>query len=357
MNKIKAMLSGVLTFIIFATGTATAVESIDEEVVKGANEPPSAECLAFARDPDADVGDIIRAGCKPSISQMSALMDNPLGNVAMLFTQVDWMVKKEPESGREDMQVNYMGIAQFPKKLNPNWNLINRVIWNVGSVPLDLDKDSGYGSVPPGDITPPPDGFPPGANPPLPIDIFRGRTNGFGDMMYVALFSPAATRKVGKGNFTWGAGFDVGLPTATEDILGSGKYTAGPSALAVYMGPKWKLGGLVTHFKDFADRDSDRADVHLTNLQYFLFFSLNDTTAVGMAPNIICNWEQSSGNRCTVPIGLGFVTTANIGKIPFRFGAEVHYSVIHPDDSLFTKWNFRFYVIPAAPSALFGFMN
>ena len=46
---------------------------------------------------------------------------------------------------------------------------------------------------------------------------------------------------------------DVGLPTATEDVLGSGKYTAGPSALGVYMGPKWKLGGLVTHFKDFAD--------------------------------------------------------------------------------------------------------
>ena len=27
------------------------------------------------------------------------------------------------------------------------------------------------------------------------------------------------------------------------------------------------------------------------------------------------------------------------------------------DDVLATKWNFRFYVIPAAPSALFGWMN
>jgi hypothetical protein len=256
------------------------------------------------------------------------------------------------------MQGNYMGIAQFPKKLNPNWNLINRVVWNVGSVPLDLDDDNGYGASPgEGHILPPPENIPPGVNPPLPIDLFRGRTTGFGDMMYVALFSPAGTKKIGKGNFTWGAGFDIGLPTATEDVLGSGKYTAGPSGLAVYMGPKWKMGGLVTHFKDFADRDSDRADVNMTNLQYFLFFSLNETTAVGAAPNIICNWEQASGERCTVPIGIGFVTTANIGKVPFRFGAEVHYSVIHPDDSLFTKWNFRFYVIPAAPSALFGFMN
>ena len=358
MNSVKIMLRGALTIIMLATGLGAATVSLAQEADQAPAEPLSEECKAFAADLNADVGDIMRAGCKPTVGQMSALMDNPLGNVAMLFTQVDWMVKKEPISGREDMQINYMGIAQFPKKLNDNWNLINRVIWNVGSVPLDLDNDSGFGSSPgDGHVLPPPENFPPGANPPLPIDLFSGRTTGFGDMMYVALFSPSGTKKIGKGNFTWGAGFDVGLPTASEDVLGSGKWTAGPTGLAVYMGPKWKVGGLVTHFKDFASRDSSRADVNLTNLQYFLFYSLNETTAVGMAPNIICNWEQASDNKCTVPIGLGFVTTANIGKVPFRFGAEVHYSVIQPDDVLSTKWNFRFYVIPAAPSALFKWMN
>ncbi len=358
MNRARAMRNGALTVAMLATGLGAATVSLAQEADETPAEPLSEECKAFAADPNADVGDIMRAGCKPSVGQMSALMDNPLGNVAMLFTQVDWMVKKEPISGREDMQINYMGIAQFPKKLNDNWNLINRIIWNVGSVPLDLDNGSGFGSSPgDGHVLPPPENFPPGANPPLPIDLFRGRTTGFGDMMYVALFSPSQTKSMGEGKFTWGAGFDIGLPTASEDVLGSGKWTAGPSALAVYMGPKWKVGGLMTHFKDFADRDSTRADVNITNLQYFLFYSLNETTAVGMAPNIICNWEQSSGNKCTVPIGLGFVTTANIGKVPFRFGAEVHYSVIKPDDVLSTKWNFRFYVIPAAPSALFKWMN
>ena len=60
------------------------------------------------------------------------------------------------------------------------------------------------------------------------------------------------------------------------------------------------MGGRITHFKDFADRDSDRADVNLTNLQYFLFFSLNETTAVGMAPNIICTGSKpaAKGARC-----------------------------------------------------------
>ena len=352
MNRARAMINGALTVAMLATGLGAATVSLAQEGAGIPGEPLSEECKAFAADPDANVGDIMRAGCKPSLGQMSALMDNPLGNVAMLFTQFDFYVKKDPVTGREDTQYNYMGIAQFPKKLGKNWNLINRVVWNVGSVPLDDAANNFLGATPgEGHLLPPTDG-----SPGLPIDIFRGRTTGFGDMMYVGLFSPSATKSMGEGKFTWGAGFDVGMPTASEDILGTGKWTAGPSALAVYMGPKWKLGGLLTHFKDFAG-DSDRADVNITNLQYFAFFSLNDTFAIGMAPNILCNWEQSSGNKCTVPIGIGFVTTANIGKVPWRFGAEVHYSVIKPDDVLGTKWDFRFYAIPAAPSALFGWMN
>ncbi|MDH3638974.1 MAG: hypothetical protein OES09_11015 [Gammaproteobacteria bacterium] len=341
-------------------GEPTLLAQAETEADKEAAQ--SEQCLQFAGDPNADVGEIIRAGCQPTLAQMSALMDNPLGNVAMLFTQFDWYIKKDPGSGREDTQFNYMGIAQFPKKLSDKWNLINRVIWNVPSVPLDQDQiDEGFSSAPggEGDLLPPPPGFTPPGGGPLPIDVFRGRTTGFGDMVYVGLFSPSETKTVGanNGKFTWGLGFDLGLPTASEDILGSGKWTAGPSALAVYMGPKWKIGSLITHYEDFASKDDNRADVSLTNLQYFLYYSLSETTAIGAAPNIICNWEQSSDNECTVPVGLGFSTTVNIGKVPVRFGAEVHYSVVQPDDVLGTKWDFRFYVIPAAPSALFSWMQ
>ena len=317
------------------------------------------QCAAFAANPDADLGDVLHAGCKPTLKQMSALMDNPLGNVAMLFTQFDIYVKKDPITKREDTQYNYMGIAQFPKGINDNWNLINRVIWNVGSVPLSQDKiDNGFSSTPGGgELLPPPENFPGG---PLPIDIFSGRTTGFGDMMYVALFAKKKPAKCGKDQMStclWGLGFDVGLPTATEDILGTGKYTAGPSALGVYIGPKWKVGALLTHFKDFADRDSNRGDVNMTNLQYLYYYSLSDTMSIGAAPNIIINWEQSSGNKVTVPIGFGFNTTVNIGKVSVRFGAEFNYSVVQPDDVLSTKWDFRIYFIPAAPSALFSWMQ
>jgi hypothetical protein len=138
----------------------------------------SEQCLAFASDPDADLGEVLRAGCKPTLAQMSALMDNPLGNVAMLFNQYDSYHLRNDANGKEAIQGNFMGILQFPKGINDDWNLINRVVYNIPSVPLDQDKldDLSMGSpgTPPGSINPGP--------PPALIDLAEGRTTGFGDM-------------------------------------------------------------------------------------------------------------------------------------------------------------------------------
>jgi hypothetical protein len=321
----------------------------------GAEEPLSPECAEFAKDPDADLGEVIRAGCKPTLAQMSALMDNPLGNVAMLFTQFDVYDMENPATGKTATKSVYTGIAQFPKKLSDNWSIINRIVWTVPSMPLDQDKIDAAGGGDYGSAlgtTLPPSGSPPAA-----IDLFDGRTTGFGDMYYVGLFTPREGIKLeGGANFLWGAGFDLGFPTASEDILGTGKWAAGPSALGVYMGPKWKIGALAQQYWDYAG-DDDRSDVNMTNIQYFVYYSLSDTMSIGAGPNIIANWEQDSDNTWTVPIGLGINKTIQMGKVPVRFGFEVHYSVVQPDDSPGVEWDYRFYIIPAVPSALFKWMN
>ncbi len=345
------MLFLLLTFV--AVGSGVAIET----TATGAEEPQSEKCLAFAKDNDADLGEVIRADCKPTLAQMSALMDNPVGNVAMLFTQFDFYKMENPTNNKEANKGVYTGIAQFPKKLNNNWNLINRVIWMVPSMPLDQDKIDDF-SPRPELGTGPGGGYLEGpGSPPAPLDIFDGRTTGFGDLYYVALFSPSKPIALDSGaKFVWGAGFDLGAPTATEDILGTGKWMAGPSALGVYLGPKWKIGVLAQHYWDFAG-DSDRGDVNLTNVQYLYYYSLNSTTSIGAGPNIICNWEQTGDDQCTVPVGMGINKTYQIGKVPVRFGVEAHYSVIAPDDVVGSKWDFRFFVIPAVPSALFKWMQ
>lgn len=319
----------------------------------------SPECMEWRKDPDADIGVMLREGCQPTIGQMSALMDNPLGNVAMLFFQFDISKLENPTFDESDWKYNYMGIAQFPKGLGKNWNIINRIVWNVPSMPVDQGKiddaqdrlSRQLGSMEGPIVTPPTDA------PIAPIDLFSGRTTGFGDMYYNGLFSPKKGYKTeGGGSLLWGLGFDLGFPTATEDILGTGKWLAGPSGLGVYLGPKWKIGALVQHYWDYAG-DSDRDDVNLTNLQYFIFYSLDEVTSIGAAPNIIANWEQDSDKVWTVPVGLGISRTFQFGKLPVRFGAEAHYSIVQPDDTVGQEWNFRFYVIPAVPSALFKWLD
>jgi len=315
-----------------------------------AEAPKTAQCAEVERDIDADLGAVLKAGCEPTLAQMSALMDNPLGNVAMWINQYDFFKLENAANGKTANKYNYMGILQFPKGLNKDWNLINRFVYNVPSVPLDQDKVDNFSTTPGGGggVLPPA-----GA---APIDILGGRTTGFGDMYYVGLVSPKKPIKLENGaNLVWGAGLDAGFPTASEDILGTGKWLAGPTALGLYMGPKWKIGALVQHYWDFAG-DDDRDDVNLTNLQVFYYYSLNETTSIGAGPNIIANWEQDSDNAFTVPLGMGINKTFQFGKVPVRIGAEFYYSVIQPD-TVGTDWNFRFYWIPAVPSALFDWMQ
>ena len=228
----------------------------------------SEQCRAFAKDIHADLGEVLRAGCEPTLEQMSALMDNPLGNVAMFFNQFDYYRMENPEINQSEPQGMYTAIFQFPKRLNKNWNLINRIVPTVVSVPLDQDKIDDF-NLPENPGIPPPGGpVQEPSGPMLPIQLFDGRTTGLGDTYYVGLFSPYEGIKHENGATTvWGLGFDLGMPTASEDILGSGRWSAGPAALGAYLGPKWKLGALVQHYWDFAG-DSDRADVNLTNLQY-----------------------------------------------------------------------------------------
>ncbi len=338
----------------------TQIAMAQEESADDADAGPelSAECAAFAQDRNADLGDVLRAGCEPTLAQMSALMDNPLGNVAMLFLQYDQYFVKRDDVDQSANQGNFMTLAQFPKGLGKNWNLINRVVFNITSVPLDQDKiDAGAPTNPPA-CTPPPGGGSPTCNPQalLPINLFDGRTTGLGDSYYVGLFSPKVGKKLDNGaSLLWGAGFDVLFPTATEDVLGVGKWSAGPSALGVYLGPKFKGGALLQQYFSFAGSDNND-DVNLTNLQYFYMWSLNPTTSIGAAPNIIINWEASGTSRFTIPVGLGINKTVQFGKLPVRLGVEVYYSVWRPNNVPATEWNLRFYAIPAVPSALFGWM-
>ncbi len=349
--------AALMTFIVLGVLTGGAAEVLAQD--EGGSEGLSKECIALRQDEFANVGTVLAAGCQPTTGQMSRLMDNPLGNVAMWINQVDILplTNDEVSSSRSEIQTNYMGILQFPYGITEDWNIINRIVYNVPSVPIDQDKADMLTGFPPslppggGPIQPPPSG----GGGPLPIDLIGGRTSGFGDMFYLGLASPKAGISHGPGQTSvWGLGLGLSFPSATEDLLGSGKWSMGPAAIYAYLGQKWKLGGLLQTYFSYAG-DGDRNDVTMMNLQLFYYYALTETISIGAGPNIIADFEADSGDKWTVPIGIGIGKTVQMGKVPVRFMVEYYGSVVRPDTVGMTH-NLRFIIIPAVPAGLIPFL-
>ena len=166
---------------------------------------------------------------------------------------------------------------------------------------------------------------------------------GLGDIQLLTLAGP----NDGQG-LVWGAGATFKFPTASKDELGQGKYQAGPAAMLFHMGKPWTIGVLAQHWSSFAG-DGDRDSVSQTDIQYVLRRSIPGAMSIGMGPTISIDWKADSDNRLTLPIGLGITKTTRWGKTPFKLRAEVHYSVVSPEE-FGSTWNFRLQVTPVIPS-------
>ena len=170
-----------------------------------------------------------------------------------------------------------------------------------------------------------------------------GHETGLGDIQLLTLFGP------NKGDgLVWGAGGTFVFPTASDDSLGRGQYQAGPSLMLFYMGKPWVGGILGQHWNSYAG-DSDRDAVSQTDIQYILRRSLPNAMSVGFGPTITYDWKADADNALTLPIGLGVTKTTRWHGKPFKLRAEVHYSVVRPDD-YGTEWNFRLQITPVISS-------
>lgn len=94
--------------------------------------------------------------------------------------------------------------------------------------------------------------------------------NGIGDIFQSFFFSPKAPTSSG---WILGAGPAINMKTATDDLLGTGKWSAGPTAVALKQEHGWTYGALANHVWSFAG-DSDRSDVDATWLQLGLRYWL-----------------------------------------------------------------------------------
>jgi len=149
---------------------------------------------------------------------------------------------------------------------------------------------------------------------------------------------PGADHETGLGDFnafaaylidvgpgiSFGVGPLINVPTATDDVLGSGKWSLGLANVAfVATNPKLLYGYLLTWQASVAG-DDDRADVNIAAFQPLLIGQLGGGTYWRSTGIMNYDFESDGYN---VPIGIGIGQVWKSGKTVYNLFVEPQWSV------------------------------
>ena len=232
-------------------------------------------------------------------SGLAKKTQNPVSDLISVPFQNNFNFNVGPDN---DMQYLLNIQPVYPMNLNEKWNLINRLIIPIINQP----------ELVPG----------------------MGDEFGLGDIQYQGYLSPAKPGKV-----VWGVGPVLSFPTASDEVLGTEQWSAGPGAVVLTIRGPWVIGALINNIWSFAG-DDDRADVNQGLLQYFINYNFPGGLYLTTAPIITANWEADSDNMWTVPFGGGIGKILRIGKLPINTQVAAYYNVEHPDNG--PEWQARF---------------
>lgn len=228
---------------------------------------------------------------------------NPVADLVTLPFQYTGTANVQP---RDSWQHTLNIQPVYPVRLNPRWNLINRAILPVLSNPGPLGQD---------------------------------RKTGIGDLSYEAFFTPAEPTRRG---WIWGVGPIFILDTASNRVLGQGKYSAGPAVVAVREPGAWTYGALFTQAWSFGG-SSDHPSVSRLQIQPILSYRLSPRHAIGYTGTIDADWRRHGGQRWTVPLGLTWsILSRPANFVPINTLVGVGYNVVRPDSA--GTWFVRFQV-------------
>lgn len=150
-----------------------------------------------------------------------------------------------------------------------------------------------------------------------------GSRSGFSDIVFSSFFSPSSS-----GSVTWGVGPVVTLPMNTDPTLGSGKWSAGPTAVILKFQGKWIYGILANQLWSYANASTTkRASVNQAFLQPFVAYIAPGGITYTLQSETTATWNaQSSSDRWTVPINFLVSKLTSFGPFPFsvQFGGGVY---------------------------------
>jgi len=249
------------------------------------------------------------ASAEMSQEEIAKASQNPLTAMYSLPIQNNTYVNMGPDDKTKNI-ANFQPVLPFD--LNDDWTVVTRTIVPIVSNP-SLGK--------------------------TPYE----RTFGIGDTTFTAFFTPKAATESG---WIWGVGPTLYLPTATDADLGTKKWGAGASAVALKMDGKFVYGALISNVWSLAGSGQDAGieRVNAMTLQPFINYNMDDGWFIASVPIITANWEAIDNDHTwTVPMGLGVGKAMKLGKIPMTAQLHGYYNVVTPDD-YGEQWQMRIQV-------------
>ena len=207
-------------------------------------------------------------------------------------------------TGPEEKTVWVMNVQPvIPFHLTESWNLITRIIMPIIDQP----------SLAPG----------------LP------QVYALGDINPTFFLSP-----VGSKEFIWGVGPTFTFPTASNKLVGAGKYSAGPSGVALVMKGPWVGGALANNQWSFAGWGEKPVNQLL--IQPFLNYNLGHGWYLVSAPIVTADWTASASQQWTLPIGGGGGKLSRVGRVGLPINVQIQgfYNAVKPDNT--GNWLLRF---------------
>jgi hypothetical protein len=249
--------------------------------------------------PGTEVATEVTPAASASTDALRKAAQNPIASLISVPVQNNNNFGISPGDRTQDV-LNIQPV--IPVRVSKNWNLITRIITPII--------------------------YQPTASQPV-----NQGASGFGDLNPSFFFVPAKIHKV-----IWGVGPTIVLPTATNPVLGQGKWSMGPTVVVLAQPGKWTLGALVNNVWSFAGQSS-RPDVNQMLFQYFINYNLPKGYYITWQPTLTANWEVNNGGRWVVPIGGGLGRIMKLGFQPMNLTAQFYGNVVHPPGA--SSWGLR----------------
>ncbi len=180
----------------------------------------------------------------------------------------------------------------IPFSLDEHWNLITRTI-----IPL-MDQRH------------------------FPVDALN--QSGLGDITASQFLSPKSSTA---GGWNWGAGPIELLPTATDRVLGTGKWGLGPTAVVLKQSGPWTIGYLGSHIWSVGG-GAHRDNIDVTSMEPFVAYTTSMYTTVAVYTETTYDWQAG---QWTVPVIVEAGQLFQIGPQILQLAVDGKYWAESPD--------------------------